>query len=404
MELVEENLTCFLHGSGSTAEYEERLMALIQDPLDVIVHIAYVGIGGSNALALDSDSPTPPLSWFNFRPLGSVESYISRESRLVMGHEASGIVYAVGPAVVNLKIGDDVAIETGFACNVCAQCKSDHYKPCPDMKFPLSPPNTHGNFPKFVTLPAHCCHKIANTTGENTAMGGPEHRLAPPIGLDEATFIEPLATAMHTVILTGVKAGDNVVVFGAGLEALLCAAVARELGATMVFAFDTSRENLIFAEQWMSRDRFLFFSGMLDTSMGAKNFAIGVKVWLQSLSPSDGGAIPGFDVAIETTGTEFCVQMVIHSLRIGGFLAQTGLGNQNVNIPISKVVENDITVKGTCGYGPGDFELALQLANSRMIDMKPLITNMFAFEDVDKAWEAAKNGKGTKTLIQGAGF
>ncbi|CAG8157308.1 unnamed protein product [Penicillium olsonii] len=39
-----------------------------------------------------------------------------------------------------------------------------------------------------------------------------------------------------------------------------------------------------------------------------------------------------------------------------------------------------------------------------MVDLKALITNMFAFEDVDKAWEAAKNGKGTKTLIRGAGF
>ncbi|CAG8020974.1 unnamed protein product [Penicillium olsonii] len=351
MELIEENLTCFLHGSGSTAEYEKRLMAIIEDPLDVIIHIVYVGIGGSNALALDSGSPTPPVSRFNFRPLGSVESYISRESRLVMGHEASGIVYAVGPAVSNLKIGDEVAIETGIACHVCAQCKGDHYNPCPNMKFPLSPPNTHGTFPKFLTVPAHYCHKIANITGEKTAMGGPEHRPAPQIGLDEATLIEPLATAIHTVMLAGFKAGDNVVIFGAGLEALLCAAVARELGANMILAFDTSRERLNLAEAWMARDRYFLLTGMLDMSMGADDFAINVKSWLRSLSSSG----DGFNVAIETTGTDFCMQMAIHSLGIGGSLVETGLGDQNANIPMSKVIESQITVKGSQGYNPEIF-------------------------------------------------
>lgn len=321
-----------------------------------------------------------------------------------MGHEASGIVHTVGPAVSTLKPGDEIAIEPGFACRVCANCKSGHYNLCPDMKFAANPPLTHGTLSKFFKVPADCCFKISGTLGENRALGGGENRSKLGIGLDEAVLIEPMAVAVHSVRQVGVKAGDRVVIFGAGTVGLLCAAVAREFGASVVLSVDLSESKLEFAKKWMARDRFLFSTVIPERTLGVEENAGALRDWLGSLEIDGDPGLSGFDVAIEATGAESCIQMAVHSLRVGGSFVQTGLGNRNVNFPISTVSENEITVKGCYRYGAGDFKMALQLAFSGKVELKPLITKVFPFEEVTKAWENTRNGQGIKTLIRGVGF
>lgn len=114
--------------------------------------------------------------------------------------------------------------------------------------------------------------------------------------------------------------------------------------------------------------------------------------------------ILGYDVAIEATGAESCIQMAIYALRVGGSFVQTGLGKRIVNFPISTVSENEIHVKGCFRYGPGDYKMALELALSRRIGLKPLITEVVSFEDAVEAWERTRRGDGIKTLIRGPGF
>lgn len=321
-----------------------------------------------------------------------------------MGHEASGIVHAVGPAVSTLKPGDEIAIEPGFACRICANCKSGRYNLCPHMKFAANPPYTHGTLSKFFKVPADCCYKISGTLGENSTLGGPDKRSKLGIGLDEAVLIEPMAVSVHSVRQVGVKPGDRVVVFGAGTVGLLCAAVAREFGASVVISVDLSDRKLEFAQGWMARDRFLFSTVIPEPTLGAEQNAGALRNRLGSLEIDEDPGLAGFDVAIEATGAESCIQMAVHSLRVGGSFVQTGLGNRNVNFPISTVSENEITVKGCYRYGAGDFQMALQLAILGKIELKPLITNVFPFEEVTKAWETTKSGQGIKTLIRGVGF
>jgi D-xylulose reductase len=315
-----------------------------------------------------------------------------------MGHEASGIVHAVGSGVSALEPGDEIAIEPGFACRVCANCKSGRYNLCPHMKFAASPPHTHGTLSKFFKVPADCCFKIS---GLPSALGGKERT---GIGLDEAVLIEPMAVAVHSVRQVGVKTGDRVVVFGAGTVGLLCAAVARDFGASIVLSVDLSESKLEFAQKWMKRDRFLHSTFIPDRAMGAKDNAGTLRSCLASWDTNDDPGLVGFDIAIEATGAESCIQMAVHSLRVGGAFVQTGLGSRNVNFPISTVSENEITVKGCFRYGAGDFKTALQLATSGKVDLKPLITKVFPFEEVTKAWETTKSGQGIKTLIRGVGF
>jgi D-xylulose reductase len=139
-----------------------------------------------------------------------------------------------------------------------------------------------------------------------------------------------------------------------------------------------------------------------DSSLPAEENA--KALYATQLGSASEADVPGFDVAIEATGAEPCIQMAIHALRVGGSFVQTGLGNPNVNFPITVVSMNEITVKGCFRYGPGDYKMALDLALMGKIDLRSLITKVLPFEKVTGAWETTRRGEGIKTLIRGVGF
>lgn len=329
------------------------------------------------------------ISQVHFWLHGGVKKFVSEDRPLVMGHEASGIVHAVGSAVTNLQPGDPIAIEPGYACRLCSRCKAGTYNLCPKMKFAASPPHS-GALSKYYKMPVDCCYKIPPAMSD-------------VFGLDEAVLIEPLAVAVHSVRQVNVRPGDKVVVFGAGTVGLLCAAVAREYGASMITSVDLSRDKLDFAHSVVPNGRLAFSTALPNQTLSAEENAQCLRGMHRNAHFAESD-VPGFDVAIEATGAESCIQMAIYALRVGGSFVQTGLGNRHVNFPISTVSENEITIKGCFRYGPGDFKMALELALMGRIGLKPLITKVVSFDKVTEAWETAKRGEGIKTLIRGPEF
>lgn len=150
----------------------------------------------------------------------------------------------------------------------------------------------------------------------------------------------------------------------------------------------------------MLPDKVRFSTELAHESSAVEQNATELRKQLEwSVSEPDAG-LAGFDVAIEAAGAEPCLQTAVHSLRAGGSFVQTGLGNGNVNFPISTVLENEITVKGCFRYCSGDFKLALEMAMLGKVDLKPLITKIVPFRGAIEAWETAKRGEDIKTLIR----
>ncbi|KAF9894610.1 Cell cycle serine/threonine-protein kinase cdc5/MSD2 [Aspergillus nanangensis] len=317
---------------------------------------------------------------------GGVKTHVSEEHPIVMGHEASGIVDTVGPAVSHLQPGDHVALEPGYPCRRCPCCKMGRYNLCPDMKFAAVPRRCHGTLTKYFLLPADYCYKLPPNT----------------LGLDEATLMEPLAVAVHTVSQVGVKPGDRVVVFGAGTVGLLCAAVAREFGAAAIIVVDTNAQKLEFAKQLIPKKGLFFETYVPDTALSAEENAHRILNLYYDHRPGEKGTdIFGMDVVIEATGAEPCIQTGIHVLRVAGQFIQTGLGRRQVGFPIATVAEKEIVVRGCFRYGPGDFKLGVQLAVEGKIPVGKLITKIVPFEQATEAWETTRRGDGIKTLIKG---
>ena len=287
-----------------------------------------------------------------------------------MGHEAAGTVHEIGSSVTTLKVGDRVAIEPGYPCRRCKACKAGRYNFCPNMIFAANPPSAHGALTKYFKMPEDFCYKIPDS-----------------MGLDEAVLVEPLAVAVHVARLADIKVGHDVVVFGAGTVGLLCAAVAKAMGASKIISVDVNDSRLEFAQKFAA-------TGTFQSARTDSAEEIASKIC--ELYDFD-----GVDTVLEATGVESCIEAGIYVLKSGGSFVQAGLGKAKIHFPIVALSEKEVHMKGSFRYSSGDYDLAMHLLKSKKVSVKELITGVEPFEKTTDAWERTRKGEGIKTLIRG---
>jgi D-xylulose reductase len=319
----------------------------------VLIAINYTGICGSDV---------------HYWTEGRIGDFVV-EAPMTLGHESAGTIVEVGSSVKSLKTGDRVALEPGFPCRRCPQCLSGHYNLCPDMRFAATPP-IDGTLTGFYIQPEDFCYKL------------PDH-----VTLQEGALVEPLAVAVHIVKQAEVKPGQTVVVMGAGPVGLLCCAVAKAYGASLVASVDIQPSRLEFAKSFASTHTFI--PAKVPAEENAKNLLKEIGV--------PGGA----DVVIDASGAEPSIQTSLHTVRRGGVYVQGGMGKPDITFPIMALCVNEVTVKGSFRYGSGDYKLAVQLVSSGQVDVKRLITGTVKFEEAEEAFKSVKGGKGIKVLIAG---
>lgn len=350
---IAQNLSFVLEKAGSV-KFEDRPVPTLKSPYDVLVNVKFTGICGSDV-----------HYWVH----GAIGQFIVK-APMVLGHESSGIVSAVGDGVKSVKIGDRVAMEPGVPCRRCVRCKSGTYNLCPDMRFAATPP-FDGTLAKYYTLPEDFCYKLPES-----------------VSLEEGALVEPLAVGVHIVARqAAVTPGSSVVVFGSGPVGLLCCAVAKAFGAAKIVAVDINEERLAFAAKYAATHT------VVSQRESAQDAAARI------IESCDLGA--GADVVIDASGAEPCIQTSIHVVRIGGTYVQGGMGKSDINFPIGALCSKEITVKGSFRYGSGDYKLAVDLITSGRLEVKSLITGKVKFEDAEKAFAEVKAARGIKTLIQG---
>jgi L-iditol 2-dehydrogenase len=139
---------------------------------------------------------------------------------MVLGHEPAGVVVATGDGVTGIAPGDRYAFEPAIACHECPPCLAHRENLCDQMRF-MSSGGVPGFFRERVNLPA------ANL------VAIPAH-----VSTREATLIEPLAVALHSLALAHVQPGESAVVFGCGPIGLLTIAALKLAGALRVWAIE----------------------------------------------------------------------------------------------------------------------------------------------------------------------
>ena len=146
-------------------------------------------------------------------------TYASTKPPVVLGHEFSGVVTAVGPEVRRVKVGDRVTSETTFqTCGACPMCKSKDYNLCGNRRGIGTQVN--GSMAEYLVSREESVHVLPDN-----------------VSLLSAALTEPLACGVHATIEKGkVQPGDICVVFGAGAIGQMVGQVAKSQGATVIMA------------------------------------------------------------------------------------------------------------------------------------------------------------------------
>lgn len=288
----------------------------------VLVRVAACGICGSDIHGYDGSSRRriPPL---------------------VMGHEAAGVIEAVGNSVKNFRVGDRVTFDSTVSCGDCDFCRGGNVNLCETRQVlgvSCGEYRRHGAFAEFISLPERILYKLPDQ-----------------LAFEHAALIEAVSIAVHAVRRSEIAAGEMVVVVGTGMIGLLVVQVLKHYGASNVVAVDQSPEKLALA-----------------CELGADGSVLAGKASIldELLSANQGQP---FDHAFEVVGIAPTIQVAVNSVRRGGTVTLVGNLSPEVPLPLQAVVTRELSLRGTCGSA-GEYPECLELISSGAVKVEPLIS------------------------------
>lgn len=300
-------------------------------PRQVLIEVAAVGICGSDVHYFDH---------------GRIADFVVREP-LVLGHEASGTIRAVGAEVTDRAVGQRVAMEPQETCGRCPQCLAGRYNLCPDVRFFATPP-IHGAFTQYVVLESYRAHPVPDELSD-----------------DAAALIEPLSVAVWAAQKANVQPGDRVLITGAGPVGLLCADVARARGAAWVGVSDTNDYRL-----QVALDR-------------------GASQVINATSGPLADQIEPVNVILECSGATPAVQGAFAAAAPAARIVMVGMGAAVMELPVAVIQIKELTVTGTFRYA-NCYPAAIALAASGVVDLDGLVTGRFGLAEAAQALQASK--------------
>jgi L-iditol 2-dehydrogenase len=302
---------------------------------DVLVRVAACGICGSDVHGYDGSTGRriPPI---------------------VMGHEAAGIVEAVGAAVTRFRPGDRVTFDSTVYCGDCDYCRAGRNNLC-DRREVLGVScgdyRRYGAFAEFVAVP------------ERIMFALPE-----AVPLEHAALLEAISVAVHAVKITPLTPKDDIVVVGAGMIGLLVIQALREAGVGRILAVDIDDDRLKVAKQL----------GATLTFNAATSDAV------VDITRATGGR--GAAAALEVVGTTATIDSAVRSIRKGGHVTLVGNLSPKAEIPLQLVVNREITLRGSCASN-GEIPDCIDMLARGAIDVRPLITACIKLDDAPQWFE-----------------
>lgn len=276
------------------------------------------------------------------------------------GHEFVGEVVGIGEHVTCFKIGDRVSGEGHLTCGKCRNCRAGRRHLCRNtIGFGVNCP---GAFAEYFTLPE------ANTF------------LVPAkISDDVASIFDPLGNAAHAALEFDLAAED-VLVTGAGPVGLMAAAIAKHAGARHVVITDLNPYRLNLAKK-----------------MGLR----AVNPQQQSLSDvmKTLGMTEGFDIGLEMSGSPHAFKDMIAAMNYGGKIAYMGIPENDFSINWHDVVFKSLTIKGLYGRRIFDTWYKMSAMIVHGLNVEPVITHHFGFEDFQKGFDVMLSGEAGKVVL-----
>jgi L-idonate 5-dehydrogenase len=336
-------LTCQIHGALDMRLHATEPQAL--GPHDVRLRLGAGGICGSD---------------LHYYQHGRVGAFQIREP-LIPGHEASGIVDALGSDVTRVTLGQRVAINPSHPCGRCSYCAQGRLNLCKHMFFLGSAsvfPHAQGMF------------------AESFVMG--QAQLTPideaHISLGEIACAEPLSIGLHAIDRCGSVLGKTVLVTGGGTIGCMSVMAARMAGAAEVIVCDIADRPLSVA-QTVGADRTIRTDQVDPTTL-----------------------VDIADFCIEAAGSAAALGTCLKAARRGGRIVQVGTMPAELPFPANSIMARELDYVGAFRANH-EFDWAVQAIRTRRADVRPLISAQIPFPQAREAFELAMD-RSRSTKVQ----
>jgi len=322
-------------------------LPLEMGPRDVKIAVDTVGICGSDV---------------HYYTHGRIGSFVVKEP-MVLGHEAAGVVVDVGSEVRSLRKGDRVCMEPGVPDLASRASRLGLYNVDPSVTFWATPP-IHG------CLTAEVIHPEAFT-----------YKLPDNVSFAEGALVEPFAIGMQAAAKARITPGDVAVVIGAGTIGIMVALAALAGGCARVIVSDLVQEKLDIVGR---------YSGVTTVNAGKEKLAARV-------SDLTGGW--GADLVFEASGSARAFDGMFDLVRPGGGVVLVGMPVDPVNFDVVAAQVKEARIETVFRYA-NVHARAIELIASGKVDLKPLITGTFPFEQSVEAVERAASGRPGDVKLQ----
>ncbi len=280
---------------------------------------------------------------------------------LVVGHEFVGEIVEIGSDVKDFSVGEIVSGEGHVVCGHCRNCMAGRRHLCNDTAgIGVTRP---GAFAEYIALPQ------TNVWGHK-----------PEIDRDVASIFDPFGNATHSALSFPVL-GEDVLITGAGPIGIMSAAIVRHAGARHVVITDVNEYRLELAKD-----------------MGVTR-AVNVAQEKLADVQAELGMDEGFDVGLEMSGNPDAFNDMLANMCHGGKIAMLGIPEREMAIDWNIVVFNMLTIKGIYGREMYETWYKMSVLLEAGLDLAPVITHRFGFEDFEEGFETALSGQSGKVIL-----
>lgn len=289
---------------------------------EVLLKIGSVGVCGSD-------------KHFYFQ--GRCGSEIVKEP-MIMGHEFGGQIVSVGPGVNSARLGERVSVDPLVPCGHCKFCLEGNYNICPSQRF-FGVPGTFGAMQQYLCVPSQNAHVISDAVSDQAAA-----------------MVETISVALSAVNRGKVRIGTRVLITGGGPVGLFAVQVAIAAGATEVV--------------------------LVEPQPGRRE--IGERFGASACS--DLASVSGkYDVTIECSGVDAVRHDACLKTLSGGTVVLVGVGSSAASIPMSAVIEREVSVLGVMRYKFA-WPTVIAALETHKIDADVLVSRVLPLDRALEAW------------------
>ncbi len=293
------------------------------EPDEVLIRVGYCGICGSDIEAYHTGMYEPGL---------------------IIGHELSGTIAALGHGVTGWQVGDRVVVSDALACGECVPCRQGRLDACASLT--MIGVTHNGGMAEYTKIAARALHRL------------PAH-----VSLRQGALVEPLSVAVHGIRRSRLKAGDDVLITGAGPIGLLALQCARLAGARRVIVSEVDPTRAALAER-------LGAAAVLNPSR--QNLSVALADFTDGLGP---------EVIFICTGAPAPFRDAVSLVRKGGQIFVLGVCVEPVEMDFMSVVLSDLCIEGSLA-GRAEVPAAVDFIAQGRVEVEALISHEIALDDI----------------------